>query len=62
VQWTAGIKDPETIAEHSFRTAILATILAALEGVDPARAAQLALFTTRKRRASTTSPTSAAAT
>lgn len=42
--WIAGIKDPETIAEHSFRTAILATILAALEGADPARAAQLALF------------------
>jgi putative hydrolase of HD superfamily len=42
--WTAGIKDPETIAEHSFRTAILATILAAMEGADPARAAQLALF------------------
>ena len=42
--WIAGIKDPETIAEHSFRTAILATILAAMEGADPARAAQLAVF------------------
>ncbi|MBI3687128.1 MAG: HD domain-containing protein [Actinobacteria bacterium] len=42
--WIAGVKDPETIAEHSFRTSILATVLAALEGADPARAAQLAVF------------------
>jgi putative hydrolase of HD superfamily len=42
--WIAGVKDPETIAEHSFRTSILATILAAMEGADPARAAQLAVF------------------
>lgn len=42
--WIAGVKDPETVAEHSFRTAVLATVLAALEGADPARAAQLALF------------------
>jgi putative hydrolase of HD superfamily len=42
--WIAGVKDPETIAEHSFRTAILATILAAMEGADPARTAQLAVF------------------
>jgi len=42
--WIAGVKDPETIAEHSFRTSILATILAAMEGADPARAAQMAAF------------------
>jgi putative hydrolase of HD superfamily len=42
--WIAGIKDPETIAEHSFRTAILGTMLAAMEGADPARVAILCLF------------------
>jgi putative hydrolases of HD superfamily len=42
--WIAGVKDPETIAEHSFRTAVLATVLAAAEDADTARAAQLALF------------------
>ncbi len=42
--WVAGVRDPESIAEHSFRTAVLATILAAMEGADPARAAQLAVF------------------
>jgi putative hydrolases of HD superfamily len=42
--WIAGVKDPETIAEHSFRTAILGTMLASLEGADPARVAVLCLF------------------
>jgi putative hydrolases of HD superfamily len=32
--WLAGIKDPETIAEHSYRSAIMARILAELEGAD----------------------------
>jgi putative hydrolases of HD superfamily len=42
--WIAGVKDPETIAEHSFRTAILGTMLASLEGANPARVAVLCLF------------------
>jgi putative hydrolases of HD superfamily len=42
--WVAGIKDPETIAEHSFRTALTGTMLAAMEGVDPARTAMLCLL------------------
>jgi putative hydrolase of HD superfamily len=42
--WIAGIKDPETIAEHSFRTAILGTVLAAMEGADPARVALLCVL------------------
>ena len=29
--WIAGIKDPETIAEHSFRTAIIGAMLATQE-------------------------------
>lgn len=35
--WMAGVRDPESIAEHSFRTAIVGTVLAAMEGADPAR-------------------------
>jgi putative hydrolase of HD superfamily len=42
--WIAGVKDPESIAEHSFRTAVLATVLAAMEGADPAKCAQFSLF------------------
>jgi putative hydrolase of HD superfamily len=42
--WIAGVKDPETIAEHSFRTAILGSMLAAMEGVDAARTGLLCLY------------------
>lgn len=42
--WIAGVKDPESVAEHSFRAAILASILASMEGADPATAAHFALF------------------
>ncbi|GAA4089569.1 HD domain-containing protein [Actinomadura miaoliensis] len=40
----AGIRDPESIAEHSFRAAVIASVLAEMEGADPARAALLSLF------------------
>jgi putative hydrolase of HD superfamily len=40
----AGIRDPESVAEHSFRVAILAYVIAALEGADADRAAALGLF------------------
>jgi putative hydrolase of HD superfamily len=40
----AGIREPESVAEHSFRVGILAYIIAALEGADPDRAAALGLF------------------
>jgi 5'-deoxynucleotidase YfbR-like HD superfamily hydrolase len=39
-----GVGDPESIADHSFRAAIIATALAALEGANPERAALLSLF------------------
>lgn len=39
-----GIKSPESVAEHSFRTAFIAILLAGLEGADPARAAYLAVI------------------
>ena len=42
--WLCGVKDPESIAEHSFRTAIIAGLLAGLEGGDPARATLLAVW------------------
>ncbi|WP_457033924.1 HD domain-containing protein [Kitasatospora sp. P5_F3] len=42
--WIAGVKDPETIAEHSWRTAIIGSMLAMLEGADPARVALLCTF------------------
>lgn len=42
--WLCGVKDPESIAEHSFRTAIIAGLLAAMEGTDPARATFLAVW------------------
>ncbi|MEV6281025.1 HD domain-containing protein [Nocardia sp. NPDC051832] len=41
---TAGVANPESVAEHSFRVAILAFMIAASEGADPERAAVLGLF------------------
>jgi putative hydrolases of HD superfamily len=35
--WIAGVKDPESVAEHSWRAALLASIIAELEGADPAK-------------------------
>jgi putative hydrolases of HD superfamily len=40
----AGIQHPESVAEHSLRTAMLAWMIAGLEGADPERSATLALF------------------
>ncbi|MDQ1045013.1 HD family hydrolase [Streptomyces sp. V4I2] len=42
--WMAGVQHPESVAEHSWRTALIATIIAKLEGADPARAAFLAVW------------------
>jgi putative hydrolase of HD superfamily len=42
--WMAGISDPESVAEHSYRTAILGYILASLEGADPMKTAMMCLF------------------
>jgi putative hydrolase of HD superfamily len=39
-----GIRDSETISEHSLRVAQLAALIAAEEGADPARAAFLAIW------------------
>jgi putative hydrolase of HD superfamily len=40
----AGVADPESIADHSLRTAVIAAVIAVLEGANPDRAALLALF------------------
>lgn len=42
--WLAGIKDPESVAEHSFRTAILGYLIAAMEGLDAELCACMCLF------------------
>ena len=42
--WLAGIDQAESVAEHSFRTAVIAYALAALEGADAEKAAAMALL------------------
>lgn len=42
--WVAGIKDPESVAEHCFRCAVMAYYLAHLEKVDPYKTLVMALF------------------
>lgn len=42
--WVAGIDDPESVAEHSFRTAVIGHALALMEGADPYRVVTMCLF------------------
>jgi putative hydrolase of HD superfamily len=42
--WHAGVRDPESVAEHSLRVSQLAALIAAQEGADPAGAAFLAIW------------------
>ncbi|SFW60377.1 HD domain-containing protein [Amycolatopsis australiensis] len=42
--WHAGVRDPESVGEHSLRAAQLAALIAAEEGANPERAAFLALW------------------
>ncbi|WP_153533889.1 HD domain-containing protein [Actinomadura macrotermitis] len=42
--FVAGVKDPESVAEHSMRAAVIASVLAVMEGANPERAALLSLF------------------
>ncbi|MBD3313960.1 HD domain-containing protein [Candidatus Woesearchaeota archaeon] len=42
--WLLGIKDPESVAEHSFRAAIIGHVLAEMESADCSRAAMMCLF------------------
>ena len=42
--WVAGIKDPESVAEHSFRCAIIGYYIAHMEKADPFKVLLMALF------------------
>lgn len=42
--WVAGIKEPESVAEHCFRTAVIGFYLAHLENLDPYKVVVMALF------------------
>jgi putative hydrolase of HD superfamily len=42
--WVLGVKDPETVAEHSFRCAVIGYALAKLEKVDPYRVLLMTLL------------------
>ena len=42
--WMAGVRDPESVAEHAWRTSLIASVITKLEGADPARAAFLAVW------------------
>ena len=42
--WVAGIENPETVAEHCFRCAVIGYFLAHCEGVDPFRVVTMTLF------------------
>jgi len=42
--WRAGIRDPESVAEHSWRTAVLGYLIACAEGADPDRTAAICVF------------------
>ena len=66
--WHAGVRDPESVAEHTMRVAQLAAIIAAEEGANPERAAFLAIWhdsqetrarVTSHRQSSHTSPSPA---
>jgi putative hydrolase of HD superfamily len=39
-----GIKDPESVAEHSFRCAVIGYVLARMEGASPYKVLQMTLF------------------
>lgn len=42
--WTINIKDPESVADHCMRAAVIGFVLAKLEKADPERTAMMCLF------------------
>ena len=42
--WLLGIKDPETVAEHSFRAAVIGYVLAKMESADSGKVTLMCLF------------------
>jgi putative hydrolase of HD superfamily len=41
---TVGVPAPESVADHSFRVSVIASVIAAMEDADPQRAAFLAMW------------------
>lgn len=39
-----GVRNPESVAEHSYRTAVIGYVLATIEGANPEKTAAMALF------------------
>jgi len=42
--WSENIKNTESVADHSFRTAVIAFVLAKMEGADPQKLCAAAVF------------------
>lgn len=42
--WVLGIKDPETVAEHSFRCAVIGYVIARMEKVPPYKVLLMTIF------------------
>jgi putative hydrolase of HD superfamily len=42
--WRMGVREPESVAEHSYRTAVIGYVLACLDGADPEKTASMCLF------------------
>jgi len=42
--WVLGIKDGETVADHSFRCAVIGYVLARMENIDPCKVLLMTLF------------------
>jgi putative hydrolase of HD superfamily len=42
--WHAGVPEPESVAEHTFRAAVIGYVLAVMEHADPGLTATLCLF------------------
>lgn len=42
--WRMGVRDPETVAEHSYRAAVIGYVLANMEGANPEKTACICLF------------------
>jgi putative hydrolase of HD superfamily len=42
--WRMGVHDPESVAEHSYRTAVIGYVLASLDGANPEKTASICLF------------------
>ena len=42
--WVAGVPEPESVAEHSFRTGVMGHVLARMEQVDPYKVVLMTLY------------------